>query len=224
MESKFISYELLGELFQRDDDELDLSLDCLKRRGLLVKTTDKSIGRDGKEHGYVVTHQCLREEMRQTERGKKDGHKILARIGECLMAKNRLITCDRSVTRLRDGKRIDANFRQAKYLMAQLSELELDKNEDFLMLFTEINEKLGNFYMFYEVDYTKALDCFQQVNVVMTERNILENNLGKTFLKAFDVFLKKFKISISILLKRESRKFSAQSLQRWLGLFTTVFT
>ena len=178
MESKFISYELLGELFE---DELELSLDCLKRRGLLVKTTDKSIGRDGKETGYAVTHRCLREEMRQTERGKKDLHRILARIGECLLAKNILITCDRTVTRLRDGKRIDANFRQAKYLMAQLLEFELDKNEDLLKLFTEINEKLGNYYIFYETDYAKALDCFQQVNEFMTKRNIMENNLGKTF-------------------------------------------
>jgi hypothetical protein len=182
MESTFISYELLGELFQREEDELSASLASLRRRGLLVETTDKSIGKEGEEEGLMVTHRCLQEEMRLTERAEIDRHKILARIGECLLAKNRLITCDRTVTRKRDGQRVDANFRQAKHLLAELSKVQLDKNERLFELFTEINEKLGYFYMFYEVNYAKALDCFKQVNKFMTKRNKKEGNkLGKTF-------------------------------------------
>jgi hypothetical protein len=187
MESKFISYELLNELFQRDEDELDASLDFLMRRGLLVETTDKSIGKEGEEDGCMVTHRCLQEEMRQTERAEIDRHKILARIGECLLAENRLITCDRTVTRKRDGMSIDANFRQAKHLLAELSKVELDKNSKLLKLFTEINEKLGYFYMFYEVNYAKALDCFKQVNKFMTKRNKKE---GKKSGKLFFTMLK----------------------------------
>ena len=122
--------------------------------------------------------------MRQTERAEIDRHKILARIGDCLLAENRLITCDRTVTRKRDGMRIDANFRQAKHLIGQLSELELDKNETLLNLFTTLNEKLGHFFMFYEVNYAKALECFQQVNKVMNERAEKRgNDFGKTFFK-----------------------------------------
>ena len=97
------------------------------------------------------------------------------------------------MTRKRDGRRIDANFRQANHLIAQLSELKLDKNETLLNLFTTLNEKLGYFFMFYEVGYAKALECFQQVNKVMTERAEKRgNNFGKTFLNVLWNELKKF--------------------------------
>ena len=138
------------------------------------------------EDGCFVTHRCLQEEMRQRLKSEIDRHEILTRIGECLLSNNRLITCDRNVTRKRDGRRVDANFRQAKHLIAQLSELELDTNETLLNLFTTLNEKLGYFYMFYDVDYARALTCFQQVNEVMKERAAKrENNLGKAFFKCF---------------------------------------
>ena len=184
MDPQFIGYELLGELFQQ---EVDDDLQFLKRRGLLVETTDKCIrGLElgGEEDGCFVTHRCLQEEMRQRLKREIDRHEILTRIGECLLSNNRLITCDRNVTRKRDGRRIDANFRQAKHLIAQLSELELDKNETILNLFTTLNEKLGHFFMFYEVNYAKALECFQQVNKVMTKRAEKRgNDFGKTFFK-----------------------------------------
>jgi hypothetical protein len=184
MDPQFIGYEFLGDLFQQ---EVDDDLQFLKRRGLLVETTDKCIrGLElgGEEDGCFVTHRCLQEEMRQRLKSEIDRHEILTRIGECLLSNNRLITCDRNVTRKRDGRRVDANFRQAKHLIAQLSELELDKNESLLNLFTALNEKLGGFFMFYEVSYAKALECFQQVNKVMTERAEKRgNDFGKTFFK-----------------------------------------
>jgi hypothetical protein len=185
MEPQFISYKLLGDLFQRKNGEPDVSIQYLMHRGLLVETTDKFIrggGVDYKEDdGCCVTHRCLQEEMKQTISGTDERQEILTRIGECLLSKNRLITCDRNVTRKRDGCRIDANFRQAKHLLAQLSELKLDTNETLLNLFTTLNEKLGYYYMFYEVDYAKALECFQQVNNVTTVRaEKSKNNRGKT--------------------------------------------
>ena len=183
MDPQFIGYELLGDLFQQ---EVDDDLQYLKRRGLLVDTTDKCIrGLElgGEEDGCFVTHRCLQEEMRQRLKSEIDRHEILTRIGECLLSNNRLITCDRNVTRKRDGKIIDANFRQAKHLIVQLSELKLDKkNKKLLSLFTELNEKLGYFYMFYEVNYTEALKCFEQV-MVERDNKMRENNLGKKFPK-----------------------------------------
>ena len=167
-----------------------MAIQCLKRRGLLVETTDKSIRglEAGEEDGCCVTHRCLQEEMKQTISGN-ERQEILTRIGECLLSNNRLITCDRNVTRKRDGKRIDANFRQAKHLIAQLSELKLDTNETLLNLFTTLNEKLGYFYMFYAVDYARALICFKQVNEVMKERaKKRENNSGRTFLNVSNEF------------------------------------
>ena len=190
MEPQFISYKLLGDLFQRKNGETVLAIECLKRRGLLVEKTDKSIrGLEvGEEDGCCVTHRCLQEEMKQTK-SDKERQEILTRIGECMVSNNRLITCDRNVTRKRDGKRIDANFRQAKHLIVQLSELKLDTNETLLNLFTTLNEKLGYFYMFYDVDYARALTCFQQVNEVMKERAAKkENNLGKAFLNVSNEF------------------------------------
>ena len=60
--------------------------------------------------------------------------------------------------------------------------LGIDTNETLLNLFTTLNEKLGYYYMFYEVDYAKALECFQQVSNVMNERaEKSKNNRGKTF-------------------------------------------
>jgi hypothetical protein len=187
MDPQFISYELLGELFQqKEEDDLQTSIQYLIRRGLLVETTDKCIrGLElGGEDGCFVTHRCLQEEMRQRLKSEIDRHEILTRIGECLLSNKRLITCDRNVTRKRDGRRIDVNFRQVKHLIAQLSELKLDKNETLLNLFTTLNEKLGYFFLFYEVGYAKALECFQQVNEVMTERSKKgENNFGKILCK-----------------------------------------
>ena len=94
MDPQFIGYELLGDLFQQ---EVDDDLQYLKRRGLLVDTTDKCIrGLElgGEEDGCFVTHRCLQEEMRQRFKSEIG----LTRIGECLLSKNnnRLITCDRS--------------------------------------------------------------------------------------------------------------------------------
>jgi len=43
--------------------------------------------------------------------------------------------------------------------------------------------------MFYDVDYARALTCFQQVNEVMKERAAKrENNLGKAFLNVSKEF------------------------------------
>ena len=71
--------------------------------------------------------------------------------------------------------------------------------------------------MFYDVDYARALTCFQQVNEVMKERAAKrENNLGKAFLNVSKEFQKySFKFQL-----KESQENLARSLYN-IGLAYT---
>ena len=166
-EPNFIDCELLNELFPHDDDDLQKSLDYLERRGLIeLEERDESVG-------YAITHRCLQKEMGHFYhgQGRESSEQILKRIAGCL-AKRVEIPCNRHV---RKNRRIDLDFKQVKYVVTQL-----ETNKKLRDLLTELNEKLGYFYLFYEINYRKALDCFEQVSEVMQEQRY-----GKCFSKNF---------------------------------------
>ena len=154
LEPSLIDCELLIKLFPNDDDELQVSLNHLERRGLI-----KLERNDGK-NGYAITHRCLQKEMRHFYhgQGRESSEQILKRIAECL-AKRVEIPCDRHV---RKNRRIDLDFEQVKCVVTQL-----ETNTELRDLLTELNEKLGYFYLFYEINYRKALDCFEKVSTVV---------------------------------------------------------
>ena len=169
LEPNFIDCELLNELFPDDDDDLQKSLDYLERRGLIeLEERDEN-------SGYAITHRCLQKEMQHFYQGRESSEQILKRIAECL-AKRVEIPCNRHV---RKNRRIDLDFKQVKYVVTQL-----ETNKKLRDLLTELNEKLGYFYLFYEINYRKALDCFEQVSAVMQEQRY-KFSLGKCFSKNF---------------------------------------
>ena len=156
LEPNFIDCELLKKLFPNNDDELQVSLNHLERRGLIKLEKYSGVG-------YAITHRCLQKEMRHFYhgQGRESSEQILKRIAECL-AKRVEIPCDRHV---RKNRRIDLDFEQVKCVVTQL-----ETNTKLRDLLTELNEKLGYFYLFYEINYRKALDCFEQVSAVMQEK------------------------------------------------------
>jgi hypothetical protein len=168
LEPNFIDCELLKKLFPNDDDELQVSLNHLERRELIKLEKYSGVG-------YSITHRCLQKEMRHFYHGqdRESNEQILKRIAECL-AKRVEKPCDRHV---RKEERVDFEFKQVKYIVAQLEENKILRD-----LLTELNEKLGYFYFFYEINYNKALDCFEKVSAVMQEKRY-KFSLGKCFSK-----------------------------------------
>ena len=174
LEPTFIPFKLLYKLLTRK--ELQSAVNFLERRGLL---TYKEY-----EDGCSITHRHLQKEMRQ-RLSRQRNDEVLSEIGNCL-AKS-VIACDRNVTRKRDEKRIDVDFRQVKHVVPQLEArtVSLPHSELHVQLrdsLTELNEKLGYFYFFYDVNYEKALVCFEKVKVAMDERHgktsDVKRNLG----------------------------------------------
>ena len=151
LEPNFIDGELLNELFpdMMNDDELQESLDFLESRGLIER--DKS----GESVGYAITHRCLQKEMRKFYGERCE--EILNIIGECLAMRVKE-PCNRDVQK---KESIDLDFKQVKYLIIQL-----ETNTNLRDLFTNLNDRLGYFYLYYEINYKKALDCFEQVSSV----------------------------------------------------------
>ena len=163
LEHKFIDFDLLNKLFPNDEDQLQDSVKILQQRGLIE---EEAIG---EREGCRVTHVCLQTEMKHfyhLGRDRENDDAILTRI--CLALRG-VIACDRHVRR---EERIDLEFKQVKHVVAQL-EMKKTTNlsNELHDLYTELNEKLGYFYLFYEINYEKALACFEQVNEVMTKRH-----------------------------------------------------
>ncbi len=163
LEPTFIPFKLLNKLLPRK--ELQSAVNFLERRGLLIKTDYKK-----HEEGCSITHMHLQKEMRQRMSRQRNGE-LLAKIGKCLAES--VLACDRNVTRKRDEKRVDVDFKQVKHVVTQLedrtvsplpqSELHVQMRDSL----TELNEKLGYYYFFYDVSYEKALACFEKVNVAI---------------------------------------------------------
>jgi len=178
LEPTFIPFKLLDRLLTKgmkdERKELQSAVNFLERRGLLIKTDYKNY-----EEGCSITHMHLQKEMRQRMSRQRNGE-LLAKIGKCLAES--VLACDRNVTRKRDEKRVDVDFKQVKHVVAQLEDRTVSplSQSEFRDSLIELNEKLGYYYFFYDVSYEKALACFEKVNVAInkeSERDLDNLNL-----------------------------------------------
>ena len=154
MDPSSIHFDILLGLYPDDTDNLFNSLECLSDRGFIdIDYTNETIS---------VTHRKMQEKMQEII-PQDERNEILKKLGgyfeEKLVEK-----CERNV---KQSEKCDAYYKQVKCVAAYLA----DQSQEFGCLLAKLNEKLGYYYFYYEVNYSKALECFEQVDEITNKSN-----------------------------------------------------
>jgi hypothetical protein len=152
MDPSSINLDILDELY--DNENLYTQLEFLSDRGYIdIDYTNDTIS---------VTHRKLQEKMKKIM-SQEARNRILNKL--CGYFEDKVV--EKFERNVKQSEKCDAFYKQIKTVATYLA----NQSAEFGSFLAKLNEKLGYYYLYYEVNLIGALKCFKQVNEIMNESN-----------------------------------------------------